>query len=143
MTNNCIECPRVTYSDTFTCHACPANKFQDSAGQSSCKSCDAGKYSLAKATACTNCERGKYRTSKMTGACESCETGKYSCFGAKSAASCLSVPVRVIGGECVSCEVMLRSCGDGQYLAGCGYDFNFNGTDIFQFLMVFIGSLAA
>ncbi|XP_048737006.2 sushi, von Willebrand factor type A, EGF and pentraxin domain-containing protein 1-like isoform X2 [Ostrea edulis] len=38
----CVECPRGTYLSSESCHVCSIGTYQDSAGQTSCKSCPSG-----------------------------------------------------------------------------------------------------
>lgn len=113
----CEPCLPGTYSNLFTCLECGPNEYQDEAGQSSCKSCDPGKFSGSGQMTCLNCAVGWYRSSDM-GACEECD-GQWSCAGA---GECSTTPRRLRDDDtCVSCAEMLRECKDGEFLSGCGY----------------------
>jgi hypothetical protein len=65
------------------CTACPAGKFQTTAGSSNCADCTtqleepAGQYLSANATFCTDCTAGKYAAGTASTFCTVCEAGSY------------------------------------------------------------------
>jgi hypothetical protein len=84
-------CPAGTYGTQ--CTSCAAGKYQDTAAQSDCKSCPAGRFSGVKAAGCTACaagKKGRLAVDQRT-ACDDCEAGYYaSSPGAEGCAQCVA-----------------------------------------------------
>ncbi len=85
--------PCVCFQD---CADCPAGKFSDAAGQTSCKgTCGEGQYSPGGLASCIACSRGQYQDERSKGSCENCSSGQY----------------QDETGQSVPCE----TCAKGQY----------------------------
>ncbi len=83
----CDRCNPGTYCTSRwfygRCNSCPAGKYCPGGTYQFAKqiTCEAGKYSAARASFCTNCEAGKYSGVKgatTASTCRDCAAGKYS-----------------------------------------------------------------
>jgi hypothetical protein len=68
-------CPKGTFAPT--CATCPAGKYQDKQGQTSCKACVAGQYGPGGAVPCADCSKGQYQGGGAQTSCKSCTGGRY------------------------------------------------------------------
>ena len=81
---NIFSCPL-----NYNCFFCLAGKYQNSEGQSTCKSCAAGKFSAVGADVCQSCPAGKYNDFDGKSGCWNCAAGKYlATTGATSSSTC-------------------------------------------------------
>jgi hypothetical protein len=94
----CLSCPTNSYSvggssdlsscmcnagftglNGGTCEACPAGKFKNTVGDSSCTDCTYGTFSTSGATVCKGCDSGSYYSSSTgASACILCPVNQYS-----------------------------------------------------------------
>jgi hypothetical protein len=91
----CIGCNAGKFAATTEntnsgqCKDCEGAQYTDSDGQSSCKSCGAGKYAVS--TGCIGCDAGKFAVAAVgsEGECTNCEAGQHSSsIGSDSCTSC-------------------------------------------------------
>ena len=81
--NSCTVCALGQYEDNNVCKYCTNGKYQDLTGQTTCKSCAAGKEgrgstgAQSETAGCQNCQAGNYQASTGKTTCEVCEKGKY------------------------------------------------------------------
>ncbi|GMH50625.1 hypothetical protein TL16_g00827 [Triparma laevis f. inornata] len=84
----CFPCESGTASDGFSstsCTTCLAGEMSNKVSAATeCVLCDAGKYSVEKASACLKCGFGRYSSAAGSSACIDCEKGK---FGASDTSS--------------------------------------------------------
>jgi len=94
-------------------NVCPPGRYQDQTGQSICKYCASGKYSIVGASSCpfnaTSCPAGTYASG--TAACDSCPSGTYSIVG--GTASCEACASGKYQGQ--SGQVYCKTCASGKY----------------------------
>jgi hypothetical protein len=115
----CEPCLPGTYSNLFTCLPCGLNEYQNETGQSSCKSCEAGKVSGIGQATCSMCVEGWYRISNMQ-ECKSCAEMLTSCKDGQFLSGCSYDSE----GMCQSCSAR-ESCEPGyqwecrEYTEGC------------------------
>lgn len=133
----CIVCAAGQYKAASgintACDGCMGGHYQDTPGQSACKSCANGKYlpmwssptSNDAVDDCIDCEAGKYHAT-TAGACTDCPPGKHVAALAST--------------ECDKCEagsyqdhdgkIACKACGNGKFLtAWSSEDSNDNSAD--------------
>jgi hypothetical protein len=127
-TNACADC----CSNEWTClcsQRCPAGTYQDEIGQSSCKTCIAGKYQHNNSEdnsgegsigPCYECASGTYQDEVGQFSCKTCVGGKYSDAGQSSCKSCVGGKYSDAGTGQIT-ENVCKSCVGGKYSdAGTG-----------------------